>query len=268
MKAGTRLIAGAMLALLVSVAVAIVSGRGEAAAQTAPSNQTPPTISGTAEVGKTLTASNGTWTGTTPLKFAYSWRRCDTDGGSCAAISGATEKTYVLKSVDAGNTIRVRVTASNNDGAANATSVPTAVVKAAPAPPPANDCAGAAPLQVSKIGAPKRLNIDGQQISPPVVGRSTTTLTVRFHVSCEGKSVQGAMVYVTAVPYNPSNIPAEQATGADGWAQLSMGRLRGYPASNQQQLLVMFVRARKPGDPLLGGISTRRLVSFPVNLRT
>jgi hypothetical protein len=39
-----------------------------------------------------------------------------------------------------------------------------------------------------------------------------------------------------------------------------------YPASPRQELLAVFLRARKPGEAILGGVSTRRLVSFKVDL--
>lgn len=253
-------------ALLLLAAVAGLADTGDAAGQAAPSNQSPPSISGTPEEGKTLTTTNGTWTGTEPITYTYSWRRCDTDGGSCAQIGGATEKTYVLKKVDVGNTIRSRVTARNSDGSPNATSVPTAIVRAAPAPIPSG-CAGNAPVQIGSVAAPERLDVDGQSISPSVVGRSSQSITIRAHVSCKGKSVQGALVYVTAVPFNQFTIPAEATTGADGWAQVTMSQLSGFPAARQQQLLVAFIRARKAGENVLGGVSTRRLVSFPVDLR-
>ena len=246
--------------------LAVIAGRaeiGDAASQAAPGNQTPPVISGTAEEGKTLTANNGTWTGT-PTSFTYAWRRCDSDGGSCADIGGATEKTYVLKKIDVDNTIRVRVTARNSDGATGFTTVPTAVVRAAPAPP--SGCDGAAPIPIASISLPNRLLIDGQSISPTVVGKSTPTITVRFRVTCKGKPVQGAIVYGEAVPFNQFTAPAEQPTGADGWATLTMNKARGFPAARQQALLVIFGRARKAGEDLLGGVSTRRLVSFPVDL--
>ncbi len=132
--------------LLLLAAVGGFTASSDAARQVAPSNQTPPTISGTAEEGKTLTATTGRWNGTGPITYTYSWRRCDANGGSCSAISGATQQTYTLKGVDRDNTLRVRVTATNADGSANATSVPTAVVKKAAAAPPAPSgqraCAG------------------------------------------------------------------------------------------------------------------------------
>ncbi|HET7513843.1 MAG TPA: hypothetical protein VFJ60_03490 [Gaiella sp.] len=262
-----RLVPLGVLAAAAAFAAAMLvgTGPGAAATQARPVNQTPPTISGTAQVGSTLTARDGQWTGN-PTGFDYSWRRCDTDGGSCSNISGATDKTYVLKQVDQGNTIRLRVTARNADGRTAATSVPTAVVQAA-APPTSNPCDKNPPV-ASELKPPERLLIAGQQVSPGVIGGSTQTIVARFRVTaCDGKPVQGALVYVTAVPYNMFSVPPEATTGADGWAELRMNRERGFPASPKQQLLVMFVRARGPGGNLLGGISTRRLVSFPVDLR-
>jgi hypothetical protein len=261
--------AGATVLLVTAFFVAFAA-TGTAARQVAPQNQTPPTISGTASEGSTLTADRGEWTGSEPISYSYSWRRCDQNGGSCSAISGATQRTYTLKPVDNGNTLRVRVTARNADGTEGATSVPTAVVRAAPTPPapaPTGCPSGSGAIAADQLAPPARLSIDRQELSPSVVGRSTSTLTARFHVSaCGGRPVQGALLYVTAVPYRQFSIAPEQATGADGWGTLNMGRQQGFPASRSQQLLVMFVRARKSGENPLGGVSTRRLVSFPVNL--
>src|SRR5262249_39715463 len=81
-----------------------------------PSNTVAPSISGTAADGQTLTANEGTWSGTNPMTFAYVWQRCDASGSNCAAISGATGKTYGVTGVDVGSTIRVVVTATNGAG--------------------------------------------------------------------------------------------------------------------------------------------------------
>jgi hypothetical protein len=262
MKRNRKMLALAVgTAVVVVAATAAVADKGSAVAQAPPRNESPPTISGTPQEGNTLTANEGRWTG--QPTFAFSWRRCDRNGGRCSAISGATSRTYNVGRVDVGNTIRVRVTATNRDGSTNATSVPTAVITRGQRP--ARGCDANAPLQVQNISLPERLQITPGTISPPVVTRSTTSITVRFQVTCKGKPVQGALLNAAAVPFNQFS-PAEQATGADGSAQLTMSRQRGFPAARRQQLLVVFARARKPGEDVLGGISTRRLVSFRVDL--
>jgi hypothetical protein len=250
------------------VGLAVGAGAGAAAVTASPANTEPPTVSGTAEVGSTLTAAKGTWTGTEPIDYSYQWKRYDADGGSCANVGGARTSTYVLKSVDSANTLRATVTGKNSDGSKTATSVPTALVKAAVvAPPPAATGCGKATngtIAIADVGSPARLLVDQAQVSPSSVTFSTSNVTARFHVTACGAGVQGALVYVTATPYNQFSIPNEQPTGADGWATLQMNKLSGFPGTPTQQLLVMFVRARKSGESTLGGISSRRLVSFRV----
>ena len=121
------------LALVTVLTVAAIGGLAHAASAAAPQNVTPPTISGTPAVGQTLTASNGTWNNA-PTGYTYQWLRCDTSGGSCVTISGATQKTYALQNADGGHTVRVRVTAQNADGSASATSNQTDVVSSPAAP--------------------------------------------------------------------------------------------------------------------------------------
>jgi hypothetical protein len=238
-----------------SDATPVVAARGK------PVNTSPPTISGTAQEGKTLTGSLGAWSNAASSSSGFI--RCDGKGGSCAGV-GANGQTYTLTARDVGHTMRFRVTATNPDGSTVATSAATAVVTAARAP----GCpAGGNPDQVTAIESPARLIVDGLNSDPAVAGSGTQTLTVRFHVSSTcGGPVQGALVYATAVPYNQFAAPAESATGADGWVTLVFQRRQGFPVSSHQQLITIFVRARKPGENLLAGISSRRLVSLRVRL--
>jgi hypothetical protein len=97
-----------------------------------PANISPPTISGVAQVGQTLTATTGTWNGA-PTRYAFKWQRCDP---GCAAILGAGGTSYVVTSADQGRTLRVVVTASNRAGSNSAASAATAVVQPGASPPP------------------------------------------------------------------------------------------------------------------------------------
>ena len=93
-----------------------------AAAGGVPANTVPPAISGTPQVGQTLTATNGTWTNS-PASFTYQWKRAGT------SIGGATASTYVPVSADVGNTLTVSVTATNGSGFSTpATSAATSAV--------------------------------------------------------------------------------------------------------------------------------------------
>ncbi|HEY2328026.1 MAG TPA: hypothetical protein VGH52_11140 [Gaiellaceae bacterium] len=244
------------------------AGNSQAAQTSKPNNTQPPSISGTAQQGQTLTGDHGTWSGTTPITYSYQWMRCDKNGNSCNGISKANSKLYDVVSQDVGNTIRFRVTGKNSDGSTNAISGPTAVVTAAQAPPPATGCpTGTGGVSISQVSSPARLDIDGFTSNPSVIGRTPGSVTVRVHVSaCGGRDVSGAVVYATAVPYEQFNVPPEATTGSDGWASLTMNEASRYPASSHEQQLTVFLRARKSGENLLGGISTRRLVGFNVNL--
>ena len=103
-------------------------------AASGPVNISPPDISGTATVGGQLVADQGTWSGS-PTSYGYQWQR--QVGGDWNSINGATARAYTPSSADAGDQLRVTVTASNAAGQGSATSSATTAVTN-PAQPPVN----------------------------------------------------------------------------------------------------------------------------------
>jgi hypothetical protein len=97
----------------------------------APTNTSPPAISGAAQDGQTLAGSSGSWSGS-PASYAYQWQRCDSSGAACVAIAGASSFTYAVQTADVGTVLRLAVTASNTAGSATAVSAQTAIVASAP----------------------------------------------------------------------------------------------------------------------------------------
>ena len=96
----------------------------------APTNTSPPDIVGPEEpeIGSTLSVQPGTWT--TPAEagqtsYTYQWQRCNAQGENCQPIPDAQNPIYLTTQADAGHTLRVAVTASDNDGSTTATSGPT-----------------------------------------------------------------------------------------------------------------------------------------------
>jgi hypothetical protein len=91
-----------------------------------PKSTKAPHIAGRARVGRKLSGSHGSWT-QSPT-YRYQWLRCNTQGGSCSSIHGASHATYTLTNRDAGHRLRLRVTATNAAGSKPAVSSPTARV--------------------------------------------------------------------------------------------------------------------------------------------
>ena len=75
---------------------------GHIGTELTPITVTPPTITGTAQQGQTLTATPGTWTAP-DATFGYQWQRCDAAGANCVAVPGATTSTYAVTAADVGN---------------------------------------------------------------------------------------------------------------------------------------------------------------------
>jgi len=254
----------ALVALLAVFTGSGVAAQGSAAqANYAPTNTAKPSISGTAQVDQTLTANNGAWVGqSTTNAFTYQWQDCDSAGNNCAAIAGATSQTYKVQSGDAGKTIRVVVTDTDSGGSTSATSNQTAVVTN---PGPAGAIklpSGQTSIPASSVTLPERLVIDNVKFQPQTLTNRGSILA-RIHVSdTRGFVVRDALLLVTPLPYGWARGGGEVTTAQDGWATLTIRPTINMPL--RRGALVMFLRARVQGQPVLSGSSSRRLVQVGI----
>jgi hypothetical protein len=239
-----------------SAATGVVATAGPLPASTAP-----PVITGIAREGQVLTAAPGSWANG-PTSFTYNWRRCDANGNNCDGFASGQQAR--LSAADVGHRIRVDVFGKNQFGTTKATSAPTAVVARAVTTPTGaiKLPSGETSLPVSMIAPPQRLVISGVQFVPArLVGRQA--FIGRFRVTdTRGFVVRGALVYAVGLPYSWIRNAPESVTGTNGWVQITFFPTRFMPV--RRAAVVFFVRARKPGDSLLAGVSTRRLVQVKI----
>jgi hypothetical protein len=100
-----------------------------------------PEISGTAQVGETLTSTPGAWDGDPPITATYAWLRCTEEPPpeTCIAIADATGLSYLPVAEDVGYQLRIFLTVTSSSGppASDQSDPTSAVVPAAePDPPP------------------------------------------------------------------------------------------------------------------------------------
>jgi hypothetical protein len=223
-----------------------------------PVNTSLPLVTGTPLVDQTLTVSPGGWSGRQPISLSYAWLRCNSTGGDCAAIPGATGRTYRLTSSDVNRKLRVNVTARNAIGSTTVLSSESGVV-GVPLPPGAIRLpSGAVSIPPSSVPNDQRLIVSQVVFSPNPVASRRGPVTVRVRVTdTRGYVVRDAIVFVRSTPRVTSG--SRLLTATDGWMTTQLVPLQSFPLKKQGHVQ-FFVKAYRSGDPALAGVAGYRLV--------
>ncbi|MET0765648.1 MAG: glycosyl hydrolase [Blastococcus sp.] len=222
-----------------------------------PLAMTKPTVTGTGQVGQTLTAAAGTWrsaSGSGQLSISGRWYRCtDAVAATTCSPTSTTGATYVPSMADRGHYLRFADTATNDAGSSMASSKSTVAVLTTPATPtaPTVDARDGA-LRLTFPSAPAgtthwRVSLDGKVRPFVPVGSTTywitgltngTSYTIGLAAVdaaptdfLTSPTTTGTAVPMTA-PWNPyrqvngttltMKLPTQAPAGATGW-QLTVG---------------------------------------------
>lgn len=223
-----------------------------------PANSSAPTISGSAVVGSSLSASTGTWIGDQPITYSYKWLRCDADGNACKA-TGKTAKNYKVVQADVGRRLRVQVIARNNRGKSDAFSSPTEVVPGTGSGGIIELPGGGKSIDAKDVPREQRLVVDTVLFSPNPVTSRSKPITASIRVKdTRGYFVRNATVFIRSTPVLTTG-GDNGLSSVDGWVTYTLQPKSNFPLQTGYNVQ-FFVKAYRKGDPSLGGIYGSRLV--------
>jgi hypothetical protein len=178
----------------------------------APSVITPPRLTGTAQQGRVLTLTVGTWRHSTTQDGT--WMDCNISGKACHAVSVQSGRSlgdsYTLVASDVGHTILVLETATGPGGSRRVRSNTTAVVGAAQAP------VVESPFPVTEATTAPPSSVRDQ---PAFVSPLTTCEAAAGPVFSASSSICGFEEQLPTAPIAPV-IPAESARHIDEMQEL------------------------------------------------
>lgn len=254
------LLAAITLASIGGGAVVVASGSASPANPQPPANTVVPTVTGL-QVGQTLTASPGTWSGMAPIAYFYDWHR--SSGSGWSTIAGAAGPTYTLTDADIGHNVFVQVKAVNPDGELWVNSIPTSFVTGPTAGSSIALPGGQTSVLIDNVALPDRLVVDSATFAPTSLkaGGSATVKVVVLDTL--DHPVRGALVQIVGLPFGSINQPAETPTGPDGSLSIALtgtAQLAHTPGG----AIALSIRARKPGENPLAGVTAQRLVQLRI----
>lgn len=131
---------------------------GTITAHNAPADSSPPVVlaDGPVTVGTQLASQPGDWSaasGAGAIGYAYQWEDCNTQGSDCQIIPDANGATYTPAPGDIGHTLRLLLTATDDDGSSTATSEPTTAVQSAESSLGAGSGPGGSPPTANSNGS-------------------------------------------------------------------------------------------------------------------
>jgi hypothetical protein len=122
------------VAVLAGVTLLAAAGAAPATVTAGPTLSSRPTIRGGAMQGSRLTATPGTWHGSSAIHYAYQWYRCDTMGGHCRPLRGVTGTHHKIRANDVGHTLALDVRAKDSTGSTNGYASVLGPIAGTPAP--------------------------------------------------------------------------------------------------------------------------------------